>query len=405
MEPVNTASHRLEEILRLTEDHVLHTYNRTPLAFERGEGAVLYDIDGGAYLDFTSGIGVNALGYGHPAVAARIRELADGVMHTSNLYLIPSQARLAAKLCAASFGERVFFCNSGTEAVEAALKFARKRGKGIAADKIGIVAFANSFHGRTCGALSVTRQDKYRVPFEPLLEHVTEAPFNDIEAARKAITDSIAAVIVEPVQGEGGVRIATPGFLQTLAEACRVHDALLIVDEVQCGMGRTGRLFAHEESGIVPDIMALAKPLAGGLPIGVAVLGPRAWPSVAPGDHASTFGGNPFVTGVAETVFDIIAAPSFLAHVRETGLYLVGRLKELAIRHADIVDVRGQGLLVGVEMTFPVQEAVAWFREQGVLACLAGPNVLRFIPPLVVTDAECDRAADLLDRYLTERKP
>jgi acetylornithine/N-succinyldiaminopimelate aminotransferase len=394
----------IDDIIKVTDAHVLKTYNRFPVAFERGEGTTLYDLEGAPFLDFTAGIGVNALGYGHPAVTAKIGEIAGAVLHTSNLYHIPSQSLLAEKICGTCFGERVFFCNSGAEAVESALKFARKRGKGINPGKTGIVAFAQSFHGRTFGALSATRQEKYRAPFEPLLEPVTEAPLNDIAAAEQAVTAATCAVIVEPVQGEGGVRIADDAFLQALERLCLEHDALLIVDEVQCGMGRTGTLFAHEHAGIKPDIMTLAKPLAGGLPIGAAVLGPRAWPSVAPGDHASTFGGNQFVTGVACTVFDILSDAEFLASVRSTSDHLFARLAELAGKHDAVTEIRGRGLLAGIVVDFPAIEAVNYFMENGVLICPAGAQVIRFIPPLVATVEDCDRAVDLLDRYLTERE-
>ena len=394
----------IDDIMQVTDAHVLKTYNRFPVAFERGEGTTLYDLAGVPFLDFTAGIGVNALGYAHPSVTARIRELADDVLHTSNLYHIPSQSLLAEKICGKCFGERVFFCNSGAEAVEGALKFARKRGREIDYGKTGIVAFAQSFHGRTFGALSATRQEKYRAPFEPLLEQVTEAPLNDIAAAEEAITDETSAVIVEPVQGEGGVRIADDEFLQALQRLCRERDALLIVDEVQCGMGRMGTLFAHEQAGIEPDIMTLAKPLAGGLPIGATVLGPRVWPSVAPGDHASTFGGNHFVTGVACTVFDILSDPEFLASIRSTGGHLFARLNELAGKHGAVSEIRGRGLLAGIVVDFPASEAVNYFLNNGVLICPAGAKVIRFIPPLVATEEDCDRAVDLLDRYLTERE-
>ncbi|MCE5251540.1 acetylornithine/succinylornithine family transaminase, partial [bacterium] len=352
---------------------------------------------------FNSGLGVNAFGHCHPVIGDLIRKQAENIIHTSNLYHIPSQAVLAEKICKTCFGERVFFCNSGTEAVEGALKFARKWGKKFPKPKTGFIAFKNSFHGRTLGALSATMQEKYQKNFEPLVPGFHEAIFNDLTSVEKVFTDEIAAVIVEPLQGEGGVNMGESDFMKNVEKLCREHEALLIVDEVQCGMGRTGKLYAHEHSGVTPDIMTLAKPLAGGLPIGAVVTGPRVWPEIKPGEHASTFGGNHFVTGVACGVFDMISDPGFLGDVAGKGEYLAQRLGELSGRHSSIREIRGKGLLMGILVDFPASEAVEYFEKNHILMCAAGPDVIRFIPPLVVSRKDIDRVLDMLDTYLAGR--
>ncbi|MFC1606826.1 aspartate aminotransferase family protein [Candidatus Latescibacterota bacterium] len=392
------------EVIQKTDQHVLKTYGRRSLAFENGSGVSVFDHEGKEYLDFNSGLGVNALGHAHPEVSRLITEQAGKVIHTSNLYYIASQAKLAEKICSNSFGERVFFCNSGAEAVEGAIKFARKWGKSLEQPKTDIIAFENSFHGRTYGALSATMQDKYRKGFEPLLDGFTKAVFNDISSVEKAMTATTAAVLIEPLQGEGGVNVADLGFMRNLQTLCTEKDILLIADEVQCGMGRTGKLFAHQHYDVTPDIMTLAKPIAGGLPIGAVVTGPRVWPVIQPGDHASTFGGNHFVTGVACGVFDILADESFLTDVLEKGLYLISRLNELASVYNAIKDVRGLGLMSAVQVDFPAMEAVEFFEEHSILICPAGPDVIRFIPPLIVGKDDIDRVVDLLDTYLGERQ-
>ena len=391
------------EVIEKTSRFVLKTYGRKPLAFEKGEGVTLFDLEGNPYIDFTSGLGVNALGYGHPKVAELIRTHADGVLHTSNLYHIPSQAVLAEKICSTCFGERVFFCNSGTEAGEAALKIARKWGKTFETPKTDFIAFRNSFHGRTMGALSATMQEKYQKSFRPLVPGFVEAVYNDIDSVKAAATAATVAVIIEPLQGEGGVTLADPAFMKALGAFCREKDILLIVDEVQCGMARTGKLHAHTHFDIVPDIMTLAKPLAGGLPIGAAVVGERAWPVMEPGDHASTFGGGHFVTGVACGVFDILSDPAFVGAVAEKGRYLRAGLEKLASKHPAIKELRGTGLLQGAVVDFNASDAVQFCEKEGILLCVAGPNVVRFIPPLVVEKDHIDRALDAFGRFLTGR--
>jgi len=393
-----------EEVIKSTENYVLKTYGRRKIAFEEGTGANLYDLEGNEYLDFTAGLGVNALGYAHPVVKELIMKQADKVIHTSNLYHIPSQSVLAHKICDSCFGERVFFCNSGTEAVEGALKFARKWGKQFDSPKTEIVAFKNSFHGRTYGALSATMQEKYQKGFEPLLPGFVSGVFNDTSSVDKAVTGKTAAVIVEPLQGEGGINFADNNFLKYIESVCRKNDSLLIVDEVQCGMGRTGKLYAHEHSGITPDIMTLAKPLAGGLPIGAVVVGPNVWPHINPGEHASTFGGNHFVTGVACGVFDIISNPDFLNDVVEKGEYLHGCLGDIKTRYKAVKEIRGKGLLMGVLVDFPASEAVDYFENEHILICSAGPDVVRFIPPLIVDKEDINRVIDTLNSFLSGRQ-
>jgi len=395
---------KIDDIVNITEENVLHTYGRIPLAFERGEGATLFDTEGNEYLDFNSGLGVNALGHAHPEVSRLVKKQADMVYHTSNLYHIPSQALLAEKICGTCFGERVFFCNSGAEAVEGAIKFARKRGKRFDPPKTEIIAFTDSFHGRTYGALSATMQEKYRRGFEPLLSGFSKAVFNDFSSVESLVSDETAAVLIEPVQGEGGVNVADAEFMKRLEALCQERDILLMVDEVQCGMGRTGKLYAHRHYGIEPDVMTLAKPLAGGLPIGAVVVGPRVWPDIKAGEHASTFGGNHFVTGVACGVFDILNDAAFLDDVAEKGEYLRSALSGLAGRYSCIRDVRGLGLLVGVEVDFPASEAVRYFQDERILICSAGPNVIRFIPPLIVTRKDIDRVVETLDSFLAGRQ-
>lgn len=392
-----------EEIIAKTDQFVLKTYGRKPLAFVRGEGITLVDTEGKAYLDFTSGLGVNALGYSHPVIAELIKKHADGILHTSNLYHIPSQAILAEKICGTCFGEKVFFCNSGAEAMEAALKFARKWGKQFETPKTDFIAFKNSFHGRTMGALSATMQEKYQKSFKPLVPGFFEAVYNDIESVKAVATEATAAVIIEPLQGEGGVTFAKQQFMTALEAFCRERNILLIVDEVQCGIARTGKLHAHQHFGITPDLMALAKPLAGGLPIGATVVGSKVWPVMAPGDHASTFGGGPFVTGVACGVFDILSDPAFVDAVADKGEHLRMGLQQLAAKHASITELRGAGLLQGAVLDFPAAEAVEFAEKEGILLCIAGPNVVRFIPPLIVEKAQIDRALEVLGMFLTGR--
>jgi predicted acetylornithine/succinylornithine family transaminase len=385
------------------EKYIVPTYVRPPVVFTHGQGAYLFDDQGQRYLDFAAGIAVNALGHADEQWLAALTEQAGRLTHVSNLYYTVPQIELARRLVKNSFADRVFFCNSGSEANESALKFARKYARshhksGDNFTKTGIVAFSASFHGRSMGALSTTYKSKYREPFAPLVPGVTFADFNDLASAAQAVNQDSCAVIVEPIQGEGGVNPADPAFLKGLRALCDENNALLIFDEVQCGLGRSGKLWAYETYGVTPDMMNLAKPLAGGLPIGATLVTEAIAQIMKPGDHGSTFGGGPLVCSAANVVFDRVNQPQFLAQVRESGAYLVDRLRDLD--SPQIVSVRGAGLLIGLELRSPVAPLVTAAREQGLLVINAGENVLRLCPPLTVTPAEIDQAVDILERCL-----
>jgi predicted acetylornithine/succinylornithine family transaminase len=391
-----------ENIVDLEQTYVVQSYARPPFVLTRGEGVTVYDTEGKAYLDFVAGIAVNALGYGDPDLTAAIQNAAaDGLIHISNLYHTAPHAELAAMLCEKSFADRVLFCNSGAEANEGAIKFARKvayeKGK---TDKTEIVCFTGAFHGRTIGALSVTPKEKYQAPFKPLMPGAVLAEFNNLESAREAIGPQTAGVIVEPIQGEGGINPATPEFLQGLRDLCDEHDAVLIFDEIQCGVGRTGTLWAYEASGVTPDIMTLAKPLAGGLPIGAVLVTEAVGSAIKPGDHGSTFAGGVLVTSAAKVVLEKVSQPQFLSHVTEVGDYLLERLEE--INSPLITDVRGQGLISGIELSVPAAPLVRKGFDHGLLLVNAGDNVIRFVPPLVVEKHDVDMLIEKLTAILEE---
>jgi acetylornithine/N-succinyldiaminopimelate aminotransferase len=361
---------------------LLAVYERD-LVLVSGRGARLTDSEGRTYLDFAAGIGVNGLGYGDRKVLAAIRAQAGRLIHASNLFHNEPAAALAERLVAASFPSKVFFCNSGTEAGEAALKFARRIGK--AAGRTEIVAFERAFHGRTMGALSLTWNPKYREPFEPLLPGVRFCAWDDLDAAAAAITPQTAAVFIEPVQGEGGVRPAPAAFLQGLSALCRERGALLVADEVQCGLGRTGRMFAYEHAGITPDVLTLAKPLGGGLPMGAVLVREELAGAITAGDHGSTFGGNPVAAAASLAVLDRLTSPGFLEGAAKTAARLRKGLERLRRRHRGrIVEVRGLGLMLGVELDGEAGPVVKALRENGVLTTKAGERVVRLLPPLVI---------------------
>jgi acetylornithine/N-succinyldiaminopimelate aminotransferase len=388
------------DVIALEQQFVLQTYRRADFVLAQGEGARLFDSEGRAYLDGVAGIAVNALGHRDPAVVAAIQQAAEGLIHVSNLYHTQPHAVLARSLVERSFADRVFFCNSGTEAVEGALKFARKYARQASngtQEKIGILAFTGSFHGRTMGALSATATEKYRAPFEPLIPGVRFAPFNDVQAAEAAITEEVCAVIVEPVQGEGGVHLATGEFLACLRSACDRAGALLIFDEVQCGLGRTGHLWAHQACGVTPDLMALAKPLANGLPIGAVLMTQAAADALSPGDHGSTFAAGPLVCHVAQVVLERVSAPGFLAAVRDKGAHLADRLSALVEAHPAAVEARGRGLIWGIQCRVDAAPVIAAGYRHGVIVCAAGPNVVRLVPPLIISSAELDELVDGLE--------
>ncbi|HWX24417.1 MAG TPA: acetylornithine/succinylornithine family transaminase [Vicinamibacteria bacterium] len=379
---------------------LLGVYERD-LVLVSGKGARLTDVAGRTYLDFAAGIGVNGLGHGDKTVVAAIRTQAGRLIHTSNLYHSEAAASLAERLVALSFPSKVFLCNSGTESVEAALKFARKIGR--PAGRTEFVAFEKAFHGRTMGSLSLTWAAKYREPFEPLVPGVRFAAFNDLSSARENISEKTAAVVVEPVQGEGGVRVATVEFLQGLAVLCRERGALLIADEVQCGLGRTGRLFAYEHAGIVPDILTLAKPLGGGLPLGAVLLRDELSSAIEVGDHGSTFGGNPVAAAAALAVLARLTSQGFLERVVRNGERLCRGLRRLARKHGHVVrEVRGLGLMVGLELRGDAGAVFTGLREHGILAAKAGDHVLRLLPPLVIKPGDIDVLLSTLDTLFAE---
>jgi predicted acetylornithine/succinylornithine family transaminase len=365
---------------------LLGVYERD-LALVSGKGARLFEATGKSYLDFAAGVGVNGLGYGDRKLLAAIRAQAARLIHSSNLYLNDAQTALAERLVALTFPSKVFLCNSGTEAVEAAIKLARRVGK--AQGRTQLLAFEGSFHGRTMGALSLTWRAVYREPFEPLLPDVRFLLWNDLPAADNAIGARTAAVFVEPVQGEGGVRPASPEFLRGLAELCRARGALLVADEVQCGLGRTGKLLACQHAGITPDVLTLAKPLGGGLPLGAVLLREELAAAIALGDHGSTFGGNPVACAASLVVLDRLSADGFVDGVAKRGEQLARGLRKLARAYPDAVaEVRGLGLMVGVEFKGEAGPVLKRLRERGVLATKAGERVLRLLPPLVIRPVE-----------------
>jgi len=374
-------------------------YARVGPLFVAGEGSELIAEDGSRYLDFVAGIAVNALGYNSPVFRdAVLRALDSGLVHVSNLYRSEPGERLAAELTSRAFpsGGQAFFCNSGAEANEGAFKFARKW-----SGKTGIVAFSGSFHGRLFASLAATDRPDYRRPFEPLLAGVQIMPLGDADAAARAITaEQTAAVIIEPVQGEGGVRPVPTEFLALLRERCDACGSALIFDEVQCGLGRTGTMFAAEQSGVIPDMYALAKPLGGGLPMGAILVSDKIAAALAPGDHATTFGGGPFVATVALDVVRTVAEPDFLAEIRAKGEWLRQRLNALVARSPRVREARGRGLMWGLELNEVAAPVVVAARERHLLVLTAGPTVIRIVPPLTVTRDELERGVTILEEVL-----
>jgi predicted acetylornithine/succinylornithine family transaminase len=382
---------------------LLAVYKKPETLFVAGEGSWLIAEDGRRFLDFTSGIGVNALGHGAPEILAAIREAADaGLIHTSNLFRTEPGERLAEELVAATFPSRVFFCNSGAETGEAAFKLARKWARGIGGVlKHRIVAFHGSFHGRLFGTLAATDRPAYREPFEPLMPGVDFADVGDAAGLRSLVTEKrTAAVILEPVQGEGGIRTVPTEFLRELRALCDERRVALILDEIQCGLGRSGRLFAHEYAGIRPDLLMVAKPLAGGLPMGALLAAPHVADAIAPGEHGTTFGGGPFVAHVARTVLRTLTGPGFLEGVRERAEHLEGLLQGLARRVPRVRELRGLGLIRGVQVEGDASAVVTRARGLGLLLVAAGPDVVRLLPALNVQTELLDRGVELLEEAL-----
>lgn len=378
-----------DDIIQSEADNLVNTYTRPPFMLVHGEGVTLYDSEGNTYLDFVAGIAVNALGYSDPEIVETIEQSAKGLLHVSNLYYTAPQVELAKMLVERSFADKVFFCNSGAEANEAAIKFARKRSfQRGESDRTELVAFTGSFHGRTMGVLGLTAREKYQKPFRPLLPGITIAEYNNLDSAAAAISDKTAAVFVEPVQGEGGINTATAEFLQGLRKLCDAHGALLVCDQVQCGMGRTGDVFSHSFSGIEPDMITLAKSLGGGLPIGAVLASDDVAQHVEPGDHGSTFAGGLLVTRLAQVIVRRISEPAMLTHVSEVGEYLRAQLRKIESKH--IVEVRGRGLMCAMELDTAAAPVIQAGYKHGLLLVNAGANVVRFVPPLVIEKAHVD---------------
>jgi acetylornithine/N-succinyldiaminopimelate aminotransferase len=380
--------------------HLLPTYTRADLAFERGEGAWLTSTTGERYLDFGSGVAVNVLGHAHPALVEALTDQAQKVWHVSNLFRIPEAERLAGRLCAASFADLVFFCNSGAEAMEGAIKTARKyHAVSGHPERVDIITYEGAFHGRTLATLAAGGQKKYLEGFGPVAGGFIQVPFGDLEATKKAIGPTTAAILIEPIQGEGGVRVVPPQFLRELRKLCDDHGLMLVFDEVQTGIGRTGELFGYMHSGIAPDIMALAKALGGGFPIGAFLATAEAGKGMTAGTHGSTFGGNPLATRVGNAVLDVVLAPGFLDHSRRMSLLLKQRLAELKDRYPSVIaEIRGEGLLLGICCVVPNADMVTALRNEKMLAIAAGDNVVRLLPPLIIDEAAVAEGVAMIDR-------
>jgi acetylornithine/N-succinyldiaminopimelate aminotransferase len=388
------------QIITGEQAHIAQTYKRAPMVLSHGQGMFAWDTEGREYLDFMAGIAVNALGHSDPGIVRVLAEQGSKLIHTSNLYLTIPGVQLAEKLTANSFANKVFFTNSGTESNEGAIKFARNYARVNGnPNKTEIVCFEHAFHGRTIGSLSLTPKEVYQAPFRPLMPGVSVAPFNDAASLDKFITEKTCAVFIEPVQGEGGIHPATPEFLKALRKRCDEMGALLVYDEVQCGLGRTGELWGHSASGVTPDIMTLAKPLAGGLPIGAILMTNKVAATMPAGGHGTTFAGGPLICAVAGYVFDRIANPAFLSNVRETGTYLMERLEEVNSPH--IKEVRGRGLMVGVELDLDVSKLIAKGYEQGLMMVGSGTSIVRLVPPLIAEKQHVDTFIERFSTVLT----
>ena len=393
--------HNTQELVAASAKYLATTYARFPIVLVKGQGVRLWDSDGKEYLDFVSGIAVDALGHCHPRMVEAIRAQAETLIHVSNLYHIEPQIRLAKLLCEHSFADRAFFCNSGAEANEAAIKLARKYAKDHwSTDRVEIIAAQHAFHGRTLATLTAT--GKYTQGFEPLVPGFKHVPYNDLPAVARALDSRTCAVLVEPIQGEGGVVVPDEGYLPGLRRLCDEAGVLLIFDEVQTGMGRTGRLFAYEHSGIAPDIMTLAKALAGGVPIGAMLAKETVATSFTPGTHATTFGGTPFVTAVALAVVETILVDDLAGNAGRVGKILVDRLAALQGGRSVVTGIRGKGLLVGVDLSVPARPVVSACLERGLLVLSAGDTVLRFAPPLIASEADVDQALAILTPVLRD---
>jgi acetylornithine aminotransferase/acetylornithine/N-succinyldiaminopimelate aminotransferase len=399
----------LASVSKSEEKLLLHTYDRHQILFEKGRGLYLWDSQGNRYLDFLSGIGVNALGHGHPAIRKTLQRQAGKLIHVSNLFFHEYQAELAKRLAKISGLDRAFFCNSGTEAWEGALKlaraYARSQNNNGHKAKWRLLALENSFHGRTFGSLATTGQEKYRQPFAPMMPGVSFVPFNDVADLKRQFDGSVCAVCLETIQGEGGIRPLSPEFLRTARELTRRTGALLILDEIQCGLGRTGKYFAYQHYGIKPDVMTVAKPLAAGLPLGAILATNQVASGFHPGMHGTTFGGGPLACAVAIEFLNILEG--LLGHVKELGGYFHAKLEGLKVRHGSVREVRGMGLMLGLELNSgdTAKAVVAQLLGQGILINRTHETVLRFLPPYTIQKRHVDQVVRALDAALTTAKP
>ncbi len=393
---------RADDFIVLNKEYVFNTYGRTPIMLTEGNGCTVRDSDGREYLDFIAGLAACPLGHGHLGLAEALYNQARKLIHVSNIFHILPQIELAELLIKHSFADKAFFCNSGAEANEGAIKLARKyfhdRGEH---ERFHIITMEGSFHGRTLATLAATGQTKYRQGFEPVVQGFSHVPFGDLNALDAAITSQTAAVMLEPIQGEGGVKVPSQNFFREVRELCNQRGCLFILDEVQTGMGRTGKLFAHEHFSATPDIMTLAKGIAGGVPMGALLAVNHVAEAFVPGTHASTFGGNPLASAAALYVIGQILSPGFMEHVNETGNYLRNRLESLASRHEVVREVRGLGLMQAMDLKIPGAGAATELREKGVLVNCTAETVLRFLPPLIVSEKEIDTTIEALDGVLS----
>ena len=391
-----------KEYMELDDSYFLHTYNRYPIVLDRGKGVNLYDVDGKEYLDFAAGIAVFALGYADEAYNNALKAQIDKLIHTSNLYYNAPSAMAAKEICGVTGMDRVFFTNSGTEAIEGALKSALKYAYSKApSDEYEIIAMEHSFHGRSMGALSVTGNPHYREAFGTGIGHIRFAVYNDYESVEKLVTDKTCAVIMETLQGEGGIHPADPEFVKKVRKLCDDRDILLILDEIQCGMGRTGNMFAFEEYGIKPDIMTVAKALGCGIPVGAFLMTERvAGKSLAPGDHGSTYGGNPLACAAVLAVLKEFKEKDIVSHVKELTPYLTEKLEEIKKSFDIVTDRRGKGFMQGLEFSVPVADIIKGCQEEGLILISAGSNIIRFVPPLIIGKADIDRMYEIITKVL-----
>ena len=389
-----------KKLIEESKKYLMNTYNRFPVVLRKGRGMKVWTGDGKEYLDFVGGVAVNCLGHCHPKVVIALQKQAQRLIHVSNLYHIEPQIKLASRLVNNSFADKVFFCNSGAEAIEGAIKLARKYAKEhVSPNRFEIITALGSFHGRTLGALSATGQEKLQNGFEPLVPGFKYVPFNDIEALKKAITKNTCAVMLEPIQGEGGIKVPSENYLKQVREICDANELLLILDEIQTGMGRTGKLFAHEHFNVVPDIMTLAKGLGGGVAIGAVLAKESVAAAFQPGSHASTFGGNPLACAAAAATIDVLLEDGFiLDNCRRIGKYFMDVLEKLKAEFpSNVIEVRGMGLMIGMELTKAGAPVVEMCMNRGLLINCTSGNVLRFTPPLIVVEKEIDHLVDVLE--------